>query len=94
MSKKGEYMGKGRVSVDCGPDGWFLSVDGDGERFSYEMDQEGSIELAACFFFAAMCMPGADPEKMTAQFTAFLEQKAHAYERAQAEQYRPKGLLS
>ena len=94
MSKKGEYMGKGRVSVDCGPDGWFFSVDGDGARYRYEMDYDGAVELAACFFFAAMCMPEADPEKMTAKFAALLEQKAEAYERAQAEQYEPKGPLS
>lgn len=87
-------MGQGRVTVDCGPDGWFLSVDGDGDRYSYELDYEGSIELAACLFFAALCMSEADPEKMTAKFGALLEQKADAYKRAQAEQYEPRGPLS
>lgn len=55
-----------------------------GEQERFEVDYDGAIELAASFFFAALCMPQADPDKISRRFADLLNQKGQELRTARA----------
>jgi hypothetical protein len=84
LTAAGEPRGAGRVSVSRGPDGAALSVEtAPGETLVFDVDFESAVELAASFFFVALCDPKCDPDALTARFGELLERKGQALKDAQ-----------
>lgn len=56
----------------------------DGSQEQFEVDYDGAIEMAAAFFFSALCMPQADPDDITKRFGALVNQKGQELRTARA----------